>query len=332
MDNNEQRFSWQYRLDKFLRQHEDQLNQSEARLVFRVRSGDLREQVEEYLRAKEFSATVDVKLGERTSVEDGVLSKQAVEAIFGRAKKVFTHNQNPPLLRRGRGVQSLGLRVGDRLATLSESGEILEDALVKMAQEMSSIYSVSGAYGTAQSWPFPNIFEYLKHEFNDYNWNLPFPIVEALFKGEKFELEFVYDGINREKSSTLKSLDVVVGDPLVVIAYRRGDNVAGYEPYEGTGFKIIHRSLILPMMVARNSAKISEKEPLVCVHPLSKLEEELPDSRYEIRATSKGRLYVADFACYGGRTWASVGSWSNKTENVPDDSVAYQILKPVEKA
>jgi hypothetical protein len=331
-NSNQERFPWQNRLDGFLRQYVGQLGEADARLVFRGRAGDDSGIVKQYLLTRNFSATVGITLGQKTSVEDGVLSEQAVEAIFGRARNVFTHNKNPPHLWRGRDVRSLYLRMGDRLATLPGSGgEILEDALVEMARVMGSIYSVYGAYGPIKSCPYSNIFEYLKNEFNGYGWALPFPVVEALFNGEKFDLEFVYDEINGNKDQTPETLDLAVGDPLVIVAYSNEKGVEGYEPYEGTGFKITNRYHILPLVVTKVSKNMSEREPLVCVHIGLGLEKELLENRYEVRVSSEGRLYVADFARYGGKTWASVGPWSDNTENIPDHSIAYQILKPVEK-
>ena len=332
VDNDKQQGAWQYRLDCFLEHHDDQLCEPKAKLVFGIRSEDNGTEVKQYLSSQGISASVDIKLGEKISAGNGELNKQAVKAIFDRAKKVLTHNQNPPHLRRGQDVKCLGLRMADRLTGIPERGEILEDALVRMAGEMKSLYCVSGAYGPAQSRPFPNLFEYLKNEFNSYDWNIPFPIIEALFKNKKYELKIIFDGIHEQKCPAPKSFtDLKVGDPLVIVAYRKKEDVGGYEPYEGTGFKITDHSDVLPLILASDPLTISGREPLVCVRPLSGLETKVEQNRYEIRTTAKGKLYVADFARYSGKTWAAVGSWDNKTKNIPDDTTAYQIFKPFER-
>lgn len=86
------------------------------------------------------------------------------------------------------------------------------------------------------------------------------------------------------------------------------------------------------MTVAKGSSCISEEEPIVCVHSKSyKKGMDIPGSRYEIRTSSTGISYVADFASYGGRTWRSIGPWGGNEESVPSDNIALQILKPFKK-
>ena len=330
MDDETQIPPWGYRLDNFLKKNAEQLGEPDVRLVFRVRAGDSQDAVKRYLSPRSFPATIKVKLGEGTSRENGMLTKQAFEAILGRAQGVFEHNVNPPKLHRGRDIKRLHLRGWDRLAPVPfKEGRILEDILVEMAREQNSIYSVSGAYGPSDR--DSNLFEYLKDTFNNCNWALPFPIVEALFKGKEFELKLVYDGIKKDKDSTPPSLDVAERDPLIIVAYNKREYTGGYNPHDETGFKIADKYDVLPVIVIRTSPKISEQEPLVCVPPDLKVGEDLPSCRYEIRATSEGRLYVADYTRFGGRSWSCVGSTGNGQQKVPDDDTAYQIFKTVKK-
>lgn len=243
MANSENTLPYQYRLDDFLEKYGSQLNEEEARLIFRIRTGDSLQDINNFLSSRNLKATVITKKGNADSIKNGYLSQEAFEAIKNRAKDVFFHNQNPPPVRRGRDVRSISLRRGDRLAKLPGSNIILENFLVDMAEEMGSIYSVHGSYGDAERYS-KNLFEFLKCQFNSYQYNLPFSLVESLFKEEEFELGFVYDGLNNGETLDIKTFDLREGDPVVILAYNKvPENHSGlYESKEKDGFKIIHGS------------------------------------------------------------------------------------------
>lgn len=251
------------------------------------------------------------------SIVDGHFTPKALEAILGRADAVLKNNVDPAPMRKGKDWHYLKLRPGDRLTRLPDSDTFLETKLVALAEAMGSKYLVEGYYPKAKltERESGNALQALKWNLQKSESALPLSLADALFLGEKFQLQTVHDEIATPGLRIDSMPALSPGDVVAIIAWQKNTKKNGWLQAEGKGFHI--------------------GDPSMIVHsPVGKVDEGaivLNDGLQVIRSTSEGRLYVENYMYVKKDLWSPLGAWGNIEYEAPNDDIAYQILKVTEK-